>query len=324
MASALGSQVASAAARERAGGWLDPDVAHVLASRGASMLAEIDGLDPLESVPAAEPAPFRVVGQEDVDGVARVFADLIDLKTPWTHGHSTEVARIAELAAAEYGLGPEERVVVRRAALLHDLGRVGVPNSIWEKPGPLGATERERVRLYPYHSELILARCPVFVPASRLAGLHRERQDGSGYYRQLAGAAVPPGARVLAAADEYQAMTQPRAYRPAREPEEAAEELRRMGSAGRLDVDAVRAVCTAVGSTRPNRTAQRSAALTEREVEVIRLVARGLSNRAIGAELQISARTAEHHVQHVYGKIGLSTRAGAAVYAMEHGMYRPE
>jgi HD-GYP domain-containing protein (c-di-GMP phosphodiesterase class II) len=324
LSSALGAQAACAALGERAGGWLDPDIAQLLAERGVALLAEIDDLDLLDAVPSAEPGLARTAAPADVDRVARVFADLTDLRTPWTHGHSPEVAVIAERAAAEYGLSADEQVAIRRAALLHDLGRVGVPNSIWEKPGPLGATDWERVRLYPYHSERILSRCPALVPAARLAGMHRECQDGSGYYRQLTGSAIPPGARVLAAADEYQAMTQDRSYRPGRTPEEAASELRRMGAAGRLDVDAVRAVCAAVGTTHESRAARWPAGLTGREVEVLRLVAGGLSNRAIGTELHISARTAEHHVQSVYGKIGLATRAGAALFAMEHGMYHPD
>lgn len=324
LSSAVGANTACAAVRERAGGWLDPDIAHVLAGHGAALLAEIDDLDLMEALPSAEPGLARTVAPEDVDDVARVFADLADLKTTWTHGHSSEVATISERAAAAYGLSAGEQTTIRRAALLHDLGRVGVPNSIWEKRGPLGATDWERVRLYPYYSERILSRCPVLVTAARFAGMHREHQDGSGYYRQLAGSAIPPGARLLAAADEYQAMTQTRSYRPARAPEEAAAELRRMGAAGRLDADAVHAVCVAVGAAGESRAVVRPAGLTGREVEVLRLVARGLSNRAIGVELHISARTAEHHVQSVYGKIGLSTRAGAALFAMEHGMHRPD
>lgn len=324
LSSAVGAQAAGATIRERAGGWLDPDIARVLADEGTALLSEIDDLDLLEAVLSAEPGFMRTVAPSDVDRVARVFADLVDLRTPWTHGHSTEVADIAARAAGEYGLSVDEQATVRRAALLHDVGRVGVPNSIWEKPGPLGVTDRERVQLYPYHSERILSRCPALLPAARLAGMHRERQDGSGYHRQLSGAAILPGARLLAAADEYQAMTQSRSYRRAREPEQAADELRRMGAAGRLDVDAVSAVCTVVGMPRAIRPAPGPAGLTPREVEVLRLVASGLSNRAIGAALRISSRTAEHHVQSVYGKIGLSTRAGAALFAMEHGLYHPD
>lgn len=324
LSAAVGVHTACATIRERAGGWLDPDIAQVLADHGTALLAEIDDLDLLEAVPSAEPGIVRTVSPADVDRVVRVFADLIDLRTPWTHGHSPAVAVIAERAAAEYGLSGVEQTAVRRAALLHDIGRVGVPNSIWEKPGPLGATDRERVRLYPYHSERILSRCPALASAAPIAGMHRERQDGSGYHRQLSGAAILPGARLLAAADVYQSMTESRSYRPAREPEQAAAELRRMGAAGRLDSDAVSAVCAAVGMPRTSRSEPWPAGLTGREVEVLRLVARGLTNRAIGAELRISARTAEHHVQSVYGKIGLSTRAGAALFAMEHGLVHPD
>jgi len=141
----------------------------------------------------------------------------------------------------------------------------------------------------------------------------------------LAGSAIPPAARLLAAADVYQALLEPRPYRDAFPPAAAVTELRRMGAAGHLDPQAVRAVCDAAGggpsTVRPGDWPDQ---LTDREVQVLRLAATGMSNRAIGAALHISPRTAEHHVQHIYAKIGVSTRAGTALYAMEHGLYRTD
>lgn len=324
LSSAVGAEAACAALRARAGGWLDPNVAGPLAEHGSALLTEVDALDLLEAVPAAEPGLARMVAEAEVDTVARAFADVVDLKTPWTHGHSAAVTDIAERAAASCGLSAGEQTVVRRAGLLHDLGRVGVPNSIWEKPGPLSSTDWERVWLYPYHSERILSRCPALASTARIAGMHHERQDGSGYHRQAAGSAIPFAARVLAAADVYQAMTQDRPYRAAWRGEQAAAELQRMGAAGQLDPEAVRAVCTVVGAAFPPKATAWPAGLSDREVEVLRLVAKGLSNRAIGAALHISPRTAEHHVQSMYSKIGFSTRAAAALFAMEHGLGRPD
>jgi HD-GYP domain-containing protein (c-di-GMP phosphodiesterase class II) len=203
---------------------------------------------------------------------------------------------------------------------LHDLGRTGVPNSIWDKPGPLTETEWEQVRLHPYHSERILSRSSALAPLAPLAGMHHERQDGSGYHRQATAATIPNGARLLAAADAYQAMTQERAHRPALTPEAAAEQLSFEAARGRLDAEAVRAVLETVGHPPPRLTWP--AGLSDREVEVLRLVARGHSNREIGRLLWISPKTAGHHVQHIYAKIGVSTRAAAAMFAMEHDLIR--
>jgi len=152
--------------------------------------------------------------------------------------------------------------------------------------------------------------------------MHHERQDGSGYHHRASGAEIPTQARLLAAADAYQAMTQDRPHRAALPPEAAARELEAATRAGGYDPECARAVLQAAGQ-RPSRSRSPwPRGLSDREVEVLRLVARGLSNRQIAATLVISTRTAEHHVQHVYTKIGASTRAAAAMFAMEHGLLR--
>lgn len=127
---------------------------------------------------------------------------------------------------------------------------------------------------------------------------------------------------VRAAADAYQAMTQERAYRPARTPDEAASELGKDADEGRLDRESVRAVLEVAGHAPFPSRRDRPAGLTEREVQVLRLAVRGLSNRETGASLFISPKTVDHHIQHIYAKIGVSTRAGAAMYAMEHNLVR--
>jgi putative nucleotidyltransferase with HDIG domain len=317
LSSAIGARDACAALHMRADGWLDPRIAKPLSEHGMALLEEIDAVDLLEAVLAAEPGRGRVVTAEEIDTVARTFADLTDLKTPWTHGHSAAVAEIAERAAATLKLSEADQATVRRAGLLHDIGRVGVPNSVWEKAGPLNSIEWEKVRLHPYHSERILSRCPALAPIARIAGMHHERQDGSGFHRQARGSAIQPAAWILAAADVYQAMTQERPYRPAWTVDRAAAELRRMSENGQLDPDAVAAVLATTGQKHKRAW---PAGLSDREVEVLRLVAKGLSNRAIGSEMGISPRTAEHHVQSLYAKAGFSTRAAAALYAMENNL----
>jgi HD-GYP domain-containing protein (c-di-GMP phosphodiesterase class II) len=208
---------------------------------------------------------------------------------------------------------------VRVAGYLHDLGRIGVSSRIWDKPGPLTGSEKDQARLHAYHSERILARVPALTEVARLAGQHHERCDGSGYHRGATGAQLPMPARVLAAADAYRSLVEDRPYRAGIPAEQACERMRESVTVGQLDGDAVAAVIGAAGHRRGARPA-RPSQLTERQVEVVRLLAAGLSNKEIGRRLSISTRTAEHHVQDAYAKIGSSTRAGAALFAMEHGL----
>ena len=173
--------------------------------------------------------------------MARCFADMVDLKSPNTVGHSSEVARLAETAARTLGLAEGDVVTLRRAALLHDLGRVGVSSGVWEKKGPLTRSEWEQIRLHPYHTERILSCSPTLAPLGWIAGLHHERLDGSGYHHGVSAAALPTSARILAAADTFQTATQDRPHRPARSAEQAAEHLTAEAAAGRLDADCVAA-----------------------------------------------------------------------------------
>jgi putative nucleotidyltransferase with HDIG domain len=304
----------------RAGRSLDPALAAAFRQHGPALLAEVETLDPWKAVVEAEPEPRHWIPDGRLDAVAHAFADMVDLKLPFTRGHSSGVAELAEAAAHVLTLGEAEVAVVRRAALFHDLGRVGIPNGIWEKRGALSESDWEQVRLHPYHTERILTRSPVLAPLARPAGMHHERQDGSGYHRQIAGAVIPMTARLLAAADSYQAMTQTRPHRPALGPEVAAQHLRAEADRSRLDGEAVRAVLAAAGHRQPRARTAWPAGLSDREVAVIRLIAQGESYRSMAHHLTISSRTAAHHVQHIYNKIGVSTRAAATMFALEHDL----
>jgi len=240
-----GLDTAVAVVRRRAGGDLDPAIAERFCRQGSSLLAELDGVDARAVVVRAEPAPRRLVGEAEVDRIASAFGDLADLKSPYLLGHSAAVAELATAAGRHLGLDDLQLRTLRRAGLLHDLGRVGVPSGVWDKAGPLTTSEWERVRLHPYHTERILIRSPELAPAGRLAGLHHERQDGTGYHRQATGREIPLPARVLAVADAYQAMGQPRPHRAALPAEHVASVLREQGTRGRLNVDAVTAVLAA-------------------------------------------------------------------------------
>jgi HD-GYP domain-containing protein (c-di-GMP phosphodiesterase class II) len=315
----VGGQVAwTGMLRRRAGRTLDPAV--VDAALGCA--DELDDLvhvaSPWDEGLAAEPNPQQAIA--DADAVASVIADFVDLKSDHLHGHSRAVAAIAGAAAAHLGLDAARVDTVRRAGLVHDLGRVAVSTGIWDKPAPLSDAEWELVRLHPYHGERILCRTALLAAPAAIAGAHHERCDGSGYHRGAAAAALSAEARVLAAADAFAAMTESRAHRPARSAEDAARELAADAQRGLLDAQAVEAVVEAAGQrVEVERTALRGG-LTGREVEVLALLARGMATKQVAAQLGISAKTADHHVQSAYRKAGVSTRAGATVFAMEHGL----
>ncbi len=307
----------------RAGGVLDPSIVAEFVADAPSLLEEGSTGDPRERILAVEPRPVVEIEATRLPDVAAAFGDLADLKTPFTHGHSNGVARLAKAAAEGLEIDRDTVGQLHVAALLHDVGRVGVSDAIWEKPGPLTSTEWEQVRMHPYHAERVLATSRSLEPMAVMAGMHHERLDGSGYHRGCRARDLPPATRVLAAADAFQAMTERRPHRPALEPQHATEELRSAVSAGQIDHDAAEAVIAAAGQRSERRRSLRPAGLSEREVEVLQLLSTGCSNREIAERLYISGRTAEHHVQHVYTKIGVSTRAAAALFALEHDLIAP-
>ncbi|WP_028067629.1 HD domain-containing phosphohydrolase [Solirubrobacter soli] len=312
---------AIAVTRERAGGQFDPRLAEAFADCAHDLLGQLADESSWDAVIAAEPALDTPLTEAALDGALEAVADFADLKSPWFTGHSRGVARLAAGAAQRAGL-PEHAVMeLKRAGLVHDLGRSGVPNTIWDKPGPLTDAERERVRLHPYYTERVLARPTALAGLGALAACHHERLDGSGYHRTLPGSALSPSARILAAADVYHAMTEARPHRPARTPEQAAVELREAARAGRIDADAAEDVLAAAGhATRGARERARPGGLTARELEVLLLVARGASSRDVARRLTIADKTARNHVERIYSKLGVSTRAEASLYAMRHGL----
>ena len=312
------TDVALAEVGKRAGGQLDPNLAALLIERADELLDDLDEVDAYQAVLDAEPEPVRRVEKDGLADVARTFGNLADLKSPWLRGHSAAVGDLAAAATGMLGLR-EEIEAVRVAGYLHDLGRVGVSSAIWDKAGPLSTAERDQVRLHAYHSERILDRIPPLTGLAKLAGQHHERSDGSGYHRGITAAQLAMPSRVLACADAYRRLIEDRPYRRALVPARAADRLDAEARAGRLDADATAAVIEAAGLPHGARRA-RPADLTERQVEVLRLVSRGLSNAEIAERLVLSRRTVEHHVQDMYLKIGVSTRAGAAMFAMQHGL----
>lgn len=317
---ASGADDARGVLERRAGAAYDPALAVLGASHFGDACAELDESRMWEHALAGEPFPHVTLSGDGIDAAFASFAALTGLKSPWFREHSTAVADLAEAAAWRLGLGAEDVGFLRRAALAADLGRVGVSNAIWEKPGPLGFGEWERVRLHTHFSERAFAQSEALAPIGLLAGSHHERLDGSGYHRGLRAPALDTTARILAAADCYTAMREPRPFRPALEPEAAETELRREVEEGRLDAESVDAVLTAAGHRVTKRSRELPAGLTRRELEVLLALVLGQSNQAIADDLGISAKTVGHHVQHVYRKAGVRSRAAATVWAFEHDL----
>jgi putative nucleotidyltransferase with HDIG domain len=235
-----GPSAACAIARERRGTWFDPEL--------------VDALLPLEHdaqfwrgleapAPAGLEPPDRVLLADHgrLDRVAEAFASVIDAKSPYTARHSEGVADIAVALATALEVEPEDRATLRRAALLHDIGKLGVSNRILDKPGPLTEAEQDVVRCHPRWSLEILTRVTAFGELARIAGSHHERLDGSGYPSALTAGELDLPSRILAVADVAEALSGNRPYREALGVDEVIRTIR--GEAGRtLHADACRAL----------------------------------------------------------------------------------
>ena len=232
---------------ERLGSWYDPDVAEALldgCTRG--FLDELAAPDLVGRTMALEPGgDVRLSDDADIDRIASAFADIVDAKSPYTGSHSKRVADIGEGLAVRLGLAAPEVVDVRRAALLHDLGKLGVPNTVLDKPGRLDASELEVIRRHPELTLRILAPVPTFTSVAELAACHHERLDGTGYFRGLTAPELAIGARIVAVADVFEALTADRPYRSAMSTGEAFE-LMRASAGEHLAADVIEALTDTV------------------------------------------------------------------------------
>jgi HD-GYP domain-containing protein (c-di-GMP phosphodiesterase class II) len=316
--SAQGADAARAVVAQRAGTAYDPRLAELAATHFDRLLADLDDANMWRQAIDSEPEPRTWVSGEGIDAAFGAIAALTGLKSPWLREHSTSVAELAEAAAWRMELPADAVTLVRRAGLAHDLGRVGVSNAIWEKPGPLGFGEWERVRLHAHYTERAFAQSEVLAPVGELAGSHHERLDGSGYHRGAGGPALDRAARILAAADCYVAMREARPYRPALEAAATESELLRAADEGCLDRDAVDAVLAAAGHRVVKRPQELPGGLTKRELEVLLALIRGQSNAEIAESLGISAKTVGSHIEHIYRKADVRSRAAATVWAYQN------
>jgi HD-GYP domain-containing protein (c-di-GMP phosphodiesterase class II) len=306
--------------RRRRGRQLDPAIVGVALAHAGELTAGLSAPSAWELFLEAEPEPRRLAsGDQTIAECLAGFSLLADIGSVYTLGHSSRVAELAEQIVPLIGGSADEARLARLAGFAHDLGRVAVPVGIWEKRGTLSAFERERMRNHSAHTETVLRLSPALAQVADVAGATHERGGGCGYHRRLHLDQVSLAARALAAADVYVALDSDRPHRPRRSRDQIARELRGESSQGALDVQAVRAALEA-GGHRTSRRSAGAAGLTEREVEVVRLVAIGRTNKEIGVLLGMSARTAQKHVMNVYQKIGRESRAGLALFAVEHGL----
>lgn len=316
-----GVTAAVAMVRARRGSQFDPALAELFIEHAVALTEGLLEIDCWQAALDVAPDDGTLSGLE-LDSVLRAIGDFADLKSPYTAGHSRGVAALAADAARETGLPEADVAELRRAGWVHDIGRLGVSNQVWDKKEPLSRLDLERVRMHPYLGERILGRVPGLKGIAALAGSHHERIDGSGYPRGIGAAELGIKQRLLAAADSYHASLEPRPQRPGLTAEDAAARLRQEVSAGRHSGEAADAVLVAAGHHR-HHPASLPAGLTPREAEILRLLCSGMNPAEIAADLFLARKTVRNHVEHIYAKTGASNRVGATLFALRHGLMEP-
>jgi len=302
--------------RARRGGQLDPAVVDAMVRDAEPLFAGLGAPSIFDLFLEAEGTAPRVLDDTEVRKVAQAFAHVIDLKSYFTPGHSTGTAALAERACQVVGMAPAEARTTVLAALLHDLGNLALPGGLLDKPGPLTSWETERMRSHVHHTNMVLRAASCLADVASIASAAHEGVRG--YPKGVAHTSLPLGARLLKAADAYHAMREPRAFRAPLTAARAEAALLGMASAGDLCASATRAVLEAAGVRRAVKGA--APGLSPRELEVVRLVAIGRTNREIGSMLRMSPRTAQKHVMNIYDKLGVASRAALALHAAEHGL----
>ncbi|MEA2640200.1 MAG: hypothetical protein QOF51_1594 [Chloroflexota bacterium] len=282
----------------------------------------LEGESILETVLALKPGkPAAPAEEPALDAMALAFADFVDMKSHYLAGHSRRVAGLACGLGRRLKLPAAEVAVLNRAALMHDAGFVAVPSfTVNRRPEERSRPDQDAIRLHPQYAETMLRPAPALAREKAMVGSHHERPDGAGY-RGLGWDDVPLGARIIAAADQFDELTHDQLGMLAIEPEAALTYLRREAGTS-LDPDIVRLLVDELGapSTPSAARAPLPAGLTDREVEVLRLLSRGMNRREVAKALVISDATARHHLEHIYDKIGVTTRVGAVLFAMEHDL----
>ena len=307
-------------ARQRSGKAHSPRLCSLLQGGAGDLLDGLEDGPTWEQVLALEPGQPVRLDDAAMDAACEAIADFADLKSPWHLGHSRRVAELAAGAAQQLSFSHADVGRLRRAGWLHDIGRCGVSASVGSQAGPLNERQWEQMRLHPYLTERILARPDELREIGQLAATHHERLDGSGYAKGLKAPMLDTSSRVLIASHRYVSLLEERPHRPALDEARAAGMLATEARGGRLDRQCVDAVLTCAGhSMRRGRTTV-AGGLTEREAEVLRHLARGATIKVVARELGLAVKTVDRHVQNIYGKINVSTRAAATLFAVENGL----
>ena len=301
------------------GKFFDPKLIAAFCANAEDLLAVDPERSTWDAVVGTQPPGRGPLTDDELDDALALIGDYADLKSPWFTGHSRGVASLAVAAARTAGLPEADVKTLQRAAWVHDIGRNGVPNTIWDKPGPLTDFEMEKVRLHAYYTDRVLHNAGKLTLLASIASSAHERSGGSGYPRGIAGATIPLLGRFLEAADSYHAMIEDRPHRARLSRDEAAKELRRGAREGEYDGAAVDAVLSAAGHE-VRRKPSAPAGLTPREVEVLVLASKGGTTRAVAHALGIAPKTAGNHIERIYAKIGVNSRAEAAMFAMQNGL----
>ncbi len=315
-----GLEAARPVLRKRAGRGLDAEVVATFQAHAGSLIEGLSAGSSWSAFLDSEPPPVAVVdGQDKLERFFVALGRFADVKSVFTLGHSARVTALARHAAEAANLPADQRTTLIHAAATHDLGRVAVSTGVWEKPGPFNPVEWRRVQSHTEQTDAAL-RIAGFEDVATLASSAHERGPGSGYHRRLLLDTLTPAAKLLAAADVAAALGEDRPHRPAFDDAGVQKSLRSMVTDGLLDAKAVQAVLEARGVRAAPLKQTWPRGLTDREVEVVRLVAIGRTNKEIGSVLGMSWRTAQKHVTHVYEKVGRETRTGLALFAIEHGL----
>ena len=321
LSEAPGFETMKAMVARRAGGGYEPELADLFLAHAERLMAGLDQPVDRATILALEPVPHALLDEEACEEAYLAIADMIDMRMPSTFGHSRAVAALADAAGKRAGLPASDIRDIRWAAYTHDIGELAIPVSTWMRAGALTERETDAAHLHPYHGERALASLGGEGKAvAALVLRHHERLDGSGYHRYARSPDLSPAARILAAAEAFQTAREARPYRAALSDAAAAAKLRSAVRDGKLCPDAVEAVLACAGQPSRRDTAGRLAGLTPREIEVLRLIAAGHTAKEAARELEIAPKTADHHIQNLYSKIGVTTRAAAALYALERGL----
>jgi len=310
---------------KRAGGAYEAELVTRFLAQAERFMAALDGPVDREAILDLEPAPHALLDDGACEEAYLAIADFIDMRMPFTFGHSRAVAALATAAATRMALPAGDVRDVRWAAYTHDMGELTVPVATWMRAGALTERETDAVRLHPYHGERALTSMGGSGKAvASLVQRHHERLDGSGYHRNARGSDLSPGARILSAAETFQTAREARPHRAASTDAVAAAKVRTAVREGKLCPEASEAVLACAGQPARRASLERLAGLTPREIEVLRLIAAGDTTKEAARKLDIATKTADNHIQSLYSKIGVTTRAGAALYALERGLVQHE